>query len=267
MLPSVTGASSPPMKRNTLNDSRFQHAAHPSADTTYMRLRGNSTQVMRITQDGSGHLQIRNSANTVVATFTAAITNSAWVRVEFDVTPSVAAGAVSVKLFNTTDGTTATETQSVTSQALGIAYVDEVSWGQVASASNAPTMYLDDLQLNATGFPGPLGGGPADQGVTLTGTATGSAYGSPTVTTTAEVSLTGTASAAAVGQPAVAPDAVAQQGHEIALSLGFNTLSLDGNDVLPRRGQRQRQKQWLRTSRPKNWASRTSGSMSCTSAC
>ena len=204
----------------------YLYAATNNAGLTFMRLRGNGTQIVRITMDATGHLEIRNSANTVVATFTNAIAASQWVRVEFDVTPSVAAGAASVKLFNTAASTTATETQSVTSQALGIAFVDEVSWGQVAAAVTMPTYYLDDLQLNITGLPGPVGGGPADQGVTLTGLSTAAAVGSPTITTTTSVTLTGTATASAVGQPAVAPGAV-----EIVLE-SAPTLSAIGEPVV-----------------------------------
>lgn len=184
------------------------YAATNNAGLAFMRLRGGGTQIIRITMDATGHLEVRNSANTVMVTFTNAIAASQWVRVEFDVTPSVAAGAVTVKLFNTASSSTATETQSLTSQALGVAYVDEVAWGQVVAAATMPTYYLDDLQLNITGLPGPVGGGPADQGVTLTGTSSASAAGQPAITTVTSVSLTGTATAAAVGQPAVGPGAV-----------------------------------------------------------
>ncbi len=182
------------------------YAATNNAALTFMRLRGNSTQVIRITMDATGHLEVRNSANSVMATFTNAITSSQWVRIEFDVTPGVSTGAFTVKLFNTANSSTATETQTLSSQSLGVAYVDEVSWGQVTAAASNPTFYLDDLQLNITGLPGPVGGGASDQGVTLTGVASAAAAGSPTITTTTSVTLTGTASASAVGQPALAPD-------------------------------------------------------------
>lgn len=186
----------------------YLYAASNNAGLVFLRLRGAATQVLKIGMDASGHLEVRNSANTVIQTFTTAITSSTWVRVEFDVTPSVAGGVATVKLFNTTDSTTVTETHTLTSQALGTTFVDEVSWGQSTAATSMPTYYLDDVQVNATALPGPVSGGPSDQGVTLTGTATASAVGQPAITTTTSVTLTGTASASAVGEPAVVPGAV-----------------------------------------------------------
>ncbi len=126
---------------------------------TFLRLRGGGTQIIRLTLDGTGHLQLRNSGNSTVATSTTVLGTGTYVRLEFDVTPSVAAGAATIRIYTSVDSTTITETMSVTSQALGAAYVDEANWGQVASAANMPVYYVDDLQLNATGFPGPAAGG------------------------------------------------------------------------------------------------------------
>lgn len=171
---------------------------------TFLRLRGANTQVIRVGVDLTGHLQLFNSANTVIATTTAAIPANTWVRVDFDVTPSVAAGVAEVRLFTTMDSITPTETITVSAQAFGAAYVDEVTYGQTIAGANLPTFYLDDLQVNATGMPGPYSDG-SPQTATLTGAASSSGYGSPTVLTDPPpINLAGFDSVSTVGAPAVA---------------------------------------------------------------
>ena len=100
---------------------------------------------------GSGFIQVRDSANTVIYTFTNGVNPSGWCRIEYHAVHST--GDLEVKLFNTASSTTPTETSSIASgQSL---QANAVSNRHCFQQLNADA-YMDDIVAFATSYPGPI---------------------------------------------------------------------------------------------------------------
>lgn len=86
---------------------------------------------------------------------TAAMPTSQWFRVEYD-WPGSTSGTVTIRYYSSMDSTSITETMSASSVNMG-GTIERVNQGAVANiTSGVPTFYMDDLQFNITGFPGPV---------------------------------------------------------------------------------------------------------------
>jgi hypothetical protein len=101
-----------------------------------------------------GKLGWRGSANTAIASTTSTTVLSALTqyRVEWTATPGAGTGTAEWRLF-AGDSTTAIETNAQTGLAFTAGNFASVRWG----ADTGPTTYqfwMDDVQANATGFPG-----------------------------------------------------------------------------------------------------------------
>ncbi len=83
-----------------------------------------------------------------------AITLNTWVRVEFHIVMSATVGLVEAKLFNTPESLTPDETIT-RSSANTRASANGAYWGYDGQEGASQTFYLDDMTLNATGYPGP----------------------------------------------------------------------------------------------------------------
>lgn len=120
--------------------------------------------------DSTGHIQLRNGADTLASTGTATISTSTWYRLEWNFTGSTSttAGTLIYKLYSgdstTTleDNTSGTPGNSVTMQAAMASGWDHVRLGPTISAgTNTPSttgyLYLDDISAFNTVFPGASG--------------------------------------------------------------------------------------------------------------
>lgn len=131
--------------------------AAPSAATGLVRLRVGGVQTMRIqlATAGAGQLEIRkNSGNTLVGTVPTACATNQWIRFEYHLLAVTSGAQLEVRLYNTADSATATDQFSSTGDTLTSANVDEVAVGH-HNASAASTLWMDDIEVNTTGWPGP----------------------------------------------------------------------------------------------------------------
>lgn len=132
--------------------------ANPSAELALLRLRRSAGQTARISVDATGHITLRNAANSLVATSTATIPLNAFFRLEFHSIPLTSNGTIEARLYSSPDSATITETLSVTNAVL-TASTDEIHWGPVGTVGGE-TYWLDWLQLNNMGWPGAAGSAP-----------------------------------------------------------------------------------------------------------
>lgn len=121
-----------------------------------------------------GLLRVSDSASASNDTV-AAIPTSAWTRIEFHVIASATVGQIEARIYSA-DSTTAITNGTVSSPATrntGTA-IDEVAFGNTTFNTQAVTMWMDDLQVNGTGWPGPASAQTLlpDADVTTTGWAT-----------------------------------------------------------------------------------------------
>lgn len=126
-----------------------------NVNRSFARFRATSVQIVRINMSSTGKLELRNSANTVVATSTTTLATGTWYRVEYDVTPgTTATNTLNLYLG---DSKVLTETLTATSDYSTQTVVAEVAFGQVFAAINMADMWLDGIDFNDVGFPGPAG--------------------------------------------------------------------------------------------------------------
>ena len=165
---------------------------------------GTSTLNCGIFLDSSTNkIGIRSSADAALATTSTAMALNTWMRVEFDFTFNATTGAGTVTLY-TGDSTTPNSTVSVSAQNFGT-QCDHIRVGCCTanfSSVNGAAFWLDDLNFNDTGVPGPgpySASGP--QTVSTVGLGTAQSFGTPT---TAEggvsVSVAGLGSSQAFGK-------------------------------------------------------------------
>lgn len=77
-----------------------------------------------------------------------------WVRIEFHFIANASTGMIEAKLFNNADSATVTETVTRSGFNTGSAGA-HVDFGYGVSANAGEIIWLDDLQVNGTGYPGP----------------------------------------------------------------------------------------------------------------
>lgn len=132
--------------------------AAPSAATGLIRLTVSGAQAARLRYNADGTLTLADAGNAAEITTVGAIPTGQWVRIEFHIQFVASNATVEMKTFNNPDSNTATETLT-TSTAAGMGVnCDRVEWGSFNSATW--TGWMDNLQVNAVGFPGPAGPPP-----------------------------------------------------------------------------------------------------------
>ncbi len=124
------------------------------AQTSVVRVRSSAAQVFRITVNGSGIIELRNAANTAVASTSVALTFgvSVW-RIAWDVAVGASA-AGTVHVFWDPASTVPDETLSAAGANFGTGLADEVSVGCVANVAGVD-IRVDDVLVTGQGLPGP----------------------------------------------------------------------------------------------------------------
>ncbi|MER6892029.1 hypothetical protein, partial [Streptomyces halstedii] len=189
-------------------------AAHPVTNRLgLVRFMNGASQAARLILQTDGTLQLTDAGNAAELNTTTPIATGQWVRVEWRVVFVATGAAVEVRLFNDADSTVATQVVSGTASGIGAA-CDSVQIGAYLNGlASSWTAWLDSIELNDTGFPGPLpddepeGTGAITGAVTLAGSGFKSSSGtgaavvtfasSPAPSGTKATSGTGTAAAAA----------------------------------------------------------------------
>lgn len=122
---------------------------------------GNSRGQIQV--DATGHLLILDRTNATQQTFTNAINNNAWCRIEWKFIANATTGLIEVQLFNSPNSGTATETKTAsnintdTSTPSG---ATGVSMGILNNPGAVHTVWLNYLNVNATAYPGPISAAP-----------------------------------------------------------------------------------------------------------
>jgi hypothetical protein len=188
--------------------------ANPAAELALLRVRSGASQCARLALTTSGTIVIRNAANGVAGTQTNAVATGQWVRVEFRVLASTTVGQIDVRLYNSAESATPTESTALTGLVL-TASLNEINWGPVGGTAGE-TYWLDDLVLNDTGFPGPTAG-PSG---------TGTITGAGSLTSTGTKGGIGAGTAAAVG---ALPSAGAKGGRGTGTASASAALTAGGD--------------------------------------
>jgi hypothetical protein len=134
--------------RDYYNRSYMYFAANPNSSAQLMSGELVSDTCWAIILSSSGILQVVDASFTPRATFSTAIALNQWVRLELHM--DHVGGGIEIKLFNSAESATATETQSTTGLLRGGA--DTFTFG---GAFLNDSMYWDDIIANATSYPGP----------------------------------------------------------------------------------------------------------------
>jgi hypothetical protein len=104
----------------------------------------------------SGTLIMRNTAGTTLVTTTSTVALNQWIRIEGFVISSATVGQVELKLFNSPDSATPTETQtSAATQNTTGGALTQCRYGMVSGGINGQTWWMDDVAMSTTGYVGP----------------------------------------------------------------------------------------------------------------
>lgn len=127
-------------------------ASNPAASKTALYHRNSSTFAVGIRITSAGKLTIYDGS-TDRATTTNAVTTSAWVRVEYHAVHDTVNGSMELKLFNSPESTTPTETISASTFNSRASATDAKLVGPTGSYS----IRFDDVIVGASAYPGPTG--------------------------------------------------------------------------------------------------------------
>lgn len=129
-------------------------SAIPGVDTTFVEMSdaAGTTNRANIRVRSTGAIRLRNAANGTVTTTATILSVNTWYRVEWRVDGSIT-GAYTISLF-LGNSTSAIETISGTANFGGV--IGTYRFGFVANVANSIQYWLDGMQVNDTGLPGPL---------------------------------------------------------------------------------------------------------------
>lgn len=131
----------------------FRIASIPGADRTFVELLAadGATNRGNIRIRSTGAIRIRNAANGTVTTSATILSINTGYRIEWQVNGSVT-GSWQLKIF-LGNSTSPLETLSGTDNFGGV--IGCVNFGYVAASANHPQLWLDAIEVNDTGLPGP----------------------------------------------------------------------------------------------------------------
>lgn len=125
------------------------------ANSPILAFRSGAGQAARLVVNPAGTINWKDAANVDIAgTTTAALTVSQWYRFEYKVIFSATVGQVFLNYY-LGDSTTAIETLTSAATAVLMANADTMRIGRVAGVANTYIVWLDNILVNDTGFPGP----------------------------------------------------------------------------------------------------------------
>ena len=129
-------------------------SAIPGVDTTFVEMSdaAGTTNRANIRVRSTGAIRLRNAANGTVTTTATVLSVNTWYRVEWRVDGS-ATGAYTISLF-LGNSTSALETLSGTDNFGGV--IGTYRFGFVANVANSIQYWLDGMNVNDVGLPGPL---------------------------------------------------------------------------------------------------------------
>jgi hypothetical protein len=131
--------------------------ANPTGVTGIVRWLVGGSQTARLRLETTGVLTLADAGNAAEIATVSGIPTGQWVRVEWHIQFAVTTGVCDLRTYNNADSTTPTE--SLSSASLNaLANCDTVQYGSFNSTTW--TGWMDGLNVNTTGFPGPITGRP-----------------------------------------------------------------------------------------------------------
>lgn len=127
----------------------------PTGVTGIVRFVVGGSQAARIRYEPTGLLTLSDAGNAAEFSTAAAIPTGQWVRIEWHIQFVATNATVELRTYNTADSTTPTESLSTTAAGIG-AGCDRVEFGSFNSTTW--TGWMDGIQVNNTGWPGPITG-------------------------------------------------------------------------------------------------------------
>jgi hypothetical protein len=128
----------------------------PAATINVVTIKNGSQVEGGVNITSTGKVAIFDGASGT-ATGTVTVGTNQWVRIAFHLMANASNGAVDAKLFNTMDATTSSDAASIASAATGQKFTS-YELGLTTATANVSAFWVDDLQINNTGWPGPSGG-------------------------------------------------------------------------------------------------------------
>lgn len=121
-----------------------------------VKFRDGSTEKGAVRITTGGVLGLRDNGGDIGGLMSTVIPLNQWVRIEAKIVCDVSVGVIECKLFSNADGLVATETLTKSNRNTGT-QITNVRFGEtsVAGAITARTFYVDDLEANASAYPGP----------------------------------------------------------------------------------------------------------------
>jgi len=127
-------------------------------NTQAVPVRGFDTgaRAWEIIMDSSGFVIVRDQGGTARGTGAVPISTSQWIRIEFHATSSTTAGFIEAKLFNNADSASVSETITSSGSFSTLSKTDLIRIGEIAGTNASRTVYMDNIAVNDTGYPGPF---------------------------------------------------------------------------------------------------------------
>ncbi len=125
-----------------------------AGDVRLVRVRGGGALRLAIDVMRNGRLRLKDANNVTIGMTTSSILTKGWVRIEWMVDQST--GTVELRLFNSPNTTTPTETLRTASGVAIGAFTDAVQIGRSGSQSFASTFWTDDPGIRVGGYLGPV---------------------------------------------------------------------------------------------------------------
>lgn len=176
----------------------FRLTSLPSVVQILARYMSGASQGLRVNVKAAGTLEVRDASNSVVGTTTAMVSTGQWWRLEMQTTLGAGTGACALRLYNSPDGTTVTDSLTLSNLTL-TANATALRYGVGAAAASIPNTWIDDIAVE-----GATWHGPAVQTINVSGIAVPLALGTPAATQDFTVTPTGIAVPVGLGTPAVA---------------------------------------------------------------
>lgn len=133
----------------------FYFTSNP-APHTLIRFVGGSGTLLRgaVATAAGGKLCTWNSSGGVTNTTTNSIALDQWIRIEATCLGSATAGQIVVKLFNTPESTTPTETLSTSASLNTGGTLTDIWWGDSGAPTGVGPYWMDDIAIDSVGYPG-----------------------------------------------------------------------------------------------------------------
>ncbi len=130
--------------------------ALPAAPINIITISNGPTVEGSVNVTAAGKVAIVDGASGT-ATGTVTVGTNQWVRIGFHLLANGNNGAVDAKLFNTMDATSSSDSVSIASASTSQKFTT-YGLGLTTARANVTAFWVDDLQINNTGWPGPSGG-------------------------------------------------------------------------------------------------------------